>query len=77
MEIKYTVRSSSEDEVSVLATVPGLGQVTAKVPGLVVELVSEDGGMGHTYRITPEDMAVAKDFFTVGDHVKITFSKTK
>ena len=74
MEINYTVHSCVEDEVSVAATVAGR-EVMAKVPGLIVELTSDDGSMGHTFRFTPDDMAAAKSLFNVGDVVVATFSK--
>jgi hypothetical protein len=74
MQIKYTVSSCTENEVAVKATVAGR-EVEAKIPGLVVELMSEDGGMGHTYRLTPDDFEAAKDFFTIGEDVILTFSK--
>jgi hypothetical protein len=76
MEIKYVVQSCSEDEVPVVATVAGR-EVSAKVAGLVVELLSEDGGMGHTFRLTPTDMAAATEFFAVGEEIKLTFSKAE
>ena len=76
MEIIYTVRSCTEDEVSVTATVAGR-EVVAKIPGLVVECVSECGGMGHTFRFTPDDMAAAKKEFAVGNVVTATFSSAK
>lgn len=74
MEIKYIVTSCSEDPIDVLATVPGLGEVEVKVNGLVVELTSECGKMGHTYRFVPTDMADAKAKFAVGAAVVATFT---
>jgi ABC-type Zn uptake system ZnuABC Zn-binding protein ZnuA len=74
MELKYTVTSCSEDPIDVIATVPGIGEVSAKIMGLVVEVVSEDGSMGHTLRLTPTDMAEAKELFTVGNKVTATFA---
>lgn len=74
MQINYTVTSCSEETIDVLATVPGLGEVTAKVMGLVVEVTSEDGQMGHTFRFTPADMADAKAKFAVGSPVVATFT---
>lgn len=76
MEIIYTVASCSEDPVDVIATVNGR-EVSAKVMGLVVELVSEDESMGHTFRFTPEDMTAAKDMFAVGETITLTFSKAE
>ena len=73
MEINYTVHSCSEDEFSVAATVAGR-EVVAKVPGLIVELTSEDGSMSHTFRFTPDDMAAAKNDYAVGNVVVATFT---
>ena len=73
--IRYTVTSSTEDEVSVEATVAGQ-TVIAKVPGLVVEMTSEDGGMGHTYRFRPngpEEMAAAQAKYAVGNVLDLDF----
>ncbi len=74
MQINYTVTSCSEDTIDVIATVAGLGEVTAKIAGLVVEVTSEDGSMGHTFRFTPTDMADAKEKFAVGAAVVATFT---
>ena len=73
MELKYTVSSCSEDPVEVMATVMGQ-EMPVKVMGLVVELISECGGMGHTYRLMPTDMADAKEKFAVGAEVILTFT---
>lgn len=73
MEVIYTVASCSEDPISVIATVGGK-EVPAKIMGLTVEVVSEDQSMGHMFRLTPDDMEAAKEFFTVGNKVKATFT---
>ncbi len=76
MQIIYTVASCSEDPVDVIATVAGR-EVPAKVMGLVVELVSEDKSMGHTFRFTPTDLTDAKEMFAVGEKIIANFSKAK
>ena len=73
MDITYTVTSCVEDEVVVKAIVAGQ-EVDAKITGLVVEVTSADGGMGHTYRFTPSDMEAAKAMFAVGETVTATFA---
>lgn len=73
MDIIYTVTSCTEDEVSVKAIVAGKS-VDAKMAGLVVEASSSCGGMGHTFRLTPDDMDAAKAMFTVGNEVSVTFA---
>ncbi len=75
MQIKYTVTSCTQDEVTVKALVAGQ-EVDAKIPGLVVEATSIDGGMGHTFRLTPADMSEAMDLFSVGAEITLTFSPT-
>lgn len=75
MKIPYTVHSCDEQQVEV--TVEFQGNATrALVTGLVVELVSDDGVMGHTYRIVPASDAerdAAKKLFTPGAKVVATF----
>lgn len=75
MQIKYTVSSCTQDEVTVKAIVAGQ-EVDAKIPGLVVEATSVDGGMGHTFRLTPIDMTEAMAMFTTGAEITLTFSPT-
>lgn len=72
MQVRYTVAGCNVDEFSVEATVAGQ-TVQAKVPGLVVELVSEDGSMCHMLRVRPTDMAAAEKLFAVGNGVVATF----
>jgi hypothetical protein len=73
MDIVYTITSCTEDEVPVKAIVAGK-TVDAKMAGLVVEATSSCGGMGHTFRFTPDDMEAAKVMFAVGAEVVSTFS---
>lgn len=73
MEIKYTVASCTEDPVEVVATVAGR-EVMATVMGLVVDCVSECGGMGHTFRFRPDDIEAAKKQFVIGAPIVATFT---
>ena len=51
-QIKYTVHGVSEVPVEVTVEFNG-APIQATVPGLVVELVSEDGTMTHTMKLVP------------------------
>lgn len=73
MDIVYTVHSSSPSKVAVEVPYNGM-TVEALVDGLVVELVSTDGTMGHTLRLIPEDLAAAQELFAVGAVVKGTYT---
>jgi hypothetical protein len=73
MEVLFKVHSAVEDDVTMPMTLNG-STVDAKVPGLVVELVSDDGSMCHTHRFVPGDMAAAKALFEVGAKITLTFS---
>ena len=75
MDIVYTITSCTEDEVAVKAIVAGK-TVDAKMAGLVVEATSSCGGMGHTFRFTPDDMDAAKAMFAIGAVVTSTFALT-
>ncbi len=73
MDIRYTVASCQQADFDVQAEV--LGQTRdVKVPGLVLELVSEDGGMGHTFRVLPADMAATMAQYPVGKGVTVTLT---
>ena len=54
MKIRYTVASSTEDTFPVEAMVAGK-PVQARIPGRTVEMVSEDGSMGHTFRFADSE----------------------
>lgn len=72
MGIRYTVLSVNQDEAEVDALVAGQ-TVKAKVPVLTVEMVSEDGSMGHTFRFTQfgeDEMSL----FVVGATVDASFA---
>lgn len=67
MKIRYTVASVHVTEGEVEAVVNGV-KMTAKAPMTVVEMVSEDGTMGHTFRWLGE-----VDAFNEGQLVEATF----
>lgn len=67
MKIRYTVSSVHLTEGEVEAVVGGV-KMTAKAPMTVVEMVSDDGTMGHTFRW----MGDVKDF-EAGQVVEATF----
>lgn len=76
MKLRYTVHSSNPEEFTVKATVAGR-EVDAKIQGLVVELTSEDGGMGHTYKFGPENIAKAQELFAPGAAIDVSFTAAK
>jgi hypothetical protein len=68
--IRYKIAGISETEVVVEAEVAGVGMVQAKVPVTAIECVSEDGSMGHTFRIHgPNDGT-----YNIGDDVDVTIA---
>lgn len=71
--INYTVTSCSADDFSAEAEIAGR-TVSVKVPGLVIEMSSADGSMGHTYRFVPEDLEAAEAAFAVGTSVTVTLA---
>ncbi len=73
--IDYTVTSCTTDEFTVEAEVAGK-PAQAKISGLVVEMSSADGAMGHTYRFVPDDLAAAQEAFAVGSTVTATLVPT-
>lgn len=73
MEITYIVQTCDIQEVTVKASVNGK-EVDAKVPGLVVQMVSEDGSMGHTFRFMPDDLEAAKAEFPIGSKMTASFA---
>lgn len=60
-EISYKITSVSEDEIEVDAKVDG-EDVRARVMRTVIEAVSSDGSMGHTFRVANVD----REKFKVG-----------
>lgn len=63
MKIRYVVHSISAASFPVKAIVAG-EEIEAQIPGVVAELVSEDGSMGHTFKF-----ADSKEFDT--DQLKV------
>jgi len=49
-DLKYKIHSVNEDEVAAIAEIDGV-KTSVKVPCLVVEALSSDGSMGHTFKI--------------------------
>lgn len=54
MKIRYTVASVVPDQIAVKAIVGGK-EIDAKIPGVVAEMVSDDGSMGHTFRFADSE----------------------
>lgn len=73
MQINYTVHSVEKADIETFANVNG-SSMLVKVPGLVVELVSDSGDMGHTFRILPSSMDEALALYQVGAHIVSTHS---
>lgn len=75
MKLNYTVNSCVRDNFTVRAKVSNR-EVDATIPGLVVEMVSEDEAMGHTYRFVPEDLEKAEAEYQPGAIVEVSFKVT-
>lgn len=73
MDIRYTVASCQQADFAIQADVLGATR-TVMVPGLVLEMVSTDGGMGHTFRVMPTDLTSALAQFPVGKGVTVTLT---
>ena len=72
MQIRYKVHGVSHDEAEVDAVVAGQ-TVRAKIPVLTVEMGSEDGSMGHTFRFSQFTDEQVKGF-AVGADFDVTFT---
>lgn len=72
--INYTVASVHQTTVEREVTVGGM-DVKAQVPALVVELVSADGGMGHTFTFVGAAAVDAAPIFELGASIVATFEK--
>lgn len=70
MKLSYIVTSAASQLFDVKAKV-GAQEVDAKVSGVVIELVSEDGSMGHTFRAMVDDIDAALAEFAVGKKVQV------
>lgn len=71
-ELSFTVASASMGSFPAQAEIAG-NMVEVSVPGLVVELVSADGSMSQTLRITPVTDET-RDLFTIGETVTATYA---
>lgn len=73
-KIRYTVHSAHTTQVPREVSLNG-AKVSATVPAFVVELVSEDEGMGHTFSFVGADADDAAKLFEAGSTVTATFKK--
>lgn len=74
-KVLYNVHSASPQAFMTEVELPGGQKVAAQIPGLVVELVSQDGTMTHTLRFVPEDLAAASAQFEVGASIEAVFTR--
>jgi hypothetical protein len=72
--IEYTVASTHQTTVTRTATFNGQ-DIEAQVPAIVVECVSADGGMGHSFTFIGSEVSEAAGFFAPGETVTATFTK--
>ena len=75
VEARYTVHSAHETDVAVELQLNGQ-PVMAKVTGLVVELMADNGTTCHTHRFLPsaDELESYKELFAEGNAVTLTFS---
>lgn len=74
MKITYTVHSVSREDEEAEVTI-GTTKVAAKVPVLVVELVSDDPGQkNHIIRVPADELEAGEKIFETGARVIGTFS---
>ena len=71
--LNYKVASATSEEFTVEAMVADK-PVTAKVQGVCVELLSDDGAMGHTFRFMTDDPSAVLAKFAVDAPVVVTLS---
>lgn len=71
MKIRYHVHSVAPTDFTVDAVVAGR-ETQAIVPGLIVEAVSEDGSMGHSFKIWGEDNAAIIKRCSPGDELEVS-----
>ncbi len=71
MEIKYTVVSCVEDSFDMTVEVNG-SPMAVKAPGIVLELMSLDGSMGHTFRFAGANAAEVLAAYPLGHGVTVT-----
>jgi hypothetical protein len=65
IRIRYRVHSCVRDTFAVEASIAGQVK-TVTVEGLIVEAVSEDGSMGHLFKIHEGDMAELEARYSAG-----------
>ena len=73
VELNYVVTSSQSDVFAVTAVVGGVEREVT-IPGVVIEMLSEDGSMGHTYRFVPENVVDTLAAFPVGAAVRLSLT---
>jgi hypothetical protein len=71
MKILYDVHGVSPTDFSVKALVAGK-ETDAVVPGMILEAVSEDGSMGHSFKVWGEDAAPILKRASPGDKLEVT-----
>jgi hypothetical protein len=76
IKLNYTVHSVTTDQFEVDAIVAGTPRKVS-VPGLVIEAVSQDGSMGHSFRFIPDDSAAAIAAFVVGSAIVVSIEPAK
>lgn len=76
-KVRYAVHSATAQPFETTVELKGGQKVQAAIPGLVVELVAEDGTMTHTLKFVPEDMEHAVAEFAVGAIVEATFAQVE
>jgi hypothetical protein len=73
MQLAYTVHSCAPTPVTATVTRNGK-EMQVTIPGLVVELVPDDGTATMTLRFIPDDMEAALALYAVDAHLHATFS---
>ena len=71
MQLKYVVHSVAEHPIPVIATIGGK-DIEVQAPGIVVELVR---GGKPTQTLSLTDVEAAREVFTVGASVVVTYAK--
>jgi hypothetical protein len=76
IQIQYTVHSVHQTTTAVRAQFAGR-EVDATIPALVVELLSDDGVHGHTFRFVPQgedDLKAHLELFVPGRRIVSAFA---
>lgn len=71
MKITYKIVSCVRSNFQVMAQINGR-DVEATVPGLIIEGVSDDGAMGHTFKFYDGDIDAAYDRAKAGGTLSVT-----